>query len=119
MIDAFRIASLILVFGNQLFLGQLLPNVVVPLLSGYRAKGIEREGWRSGRQGRNPAGESPAMSIACFGHVAMPQFMLGNRMFYAWCIRPGCPCGYNHSGRCNLEVEQVWELEHNGMTATP
>ena len=45
-IDALRIASLILVFGNQLFLGQLLPNVMVPLLSEYRAKGVEREGWR-------------------------------------------------------------------------
>ncbi len=46
MIDTFRIASLILVFGNQLFLSQLLPNIVVPLLSEYRAKVIEREGWR-------------------------------------------------------------------------
>jgi len=45
-VDAFRIASLILVLGNQLFFGQLLPNVVVPFLCEYRAKDIEREGWR-------------------------------------------------------------------------
>ena len=45
-IDAFRIASLILVFGNQLFLGLLLPNILVPLLSGYRANADELEGWR-------------------------------------------------------------------------
>ena len=45
----------------------------------------------SGRQGRNPAGESPAMSIARFRHVAIPQFMLGNHMFIAWCKRPGRP----------------------------
>jgi hypothetical protein len=24
---------------------------------------------------------------------------------------------YMSSGRCNLEVEQVWEPEHNGMTS--
>jgi hypothetical protein len=45
----------------------------------------------SGRQGRNPAGESPVMSIPRFGHVAIPRFVLGNRMFIAWCKRPGCP----------------------------
>ncbi len=31
------------------------------------------------------------MSIACVGHVAIRQFMLGNHMFYAWCKRLGCP----------------------------
>jgi hypothetical protein len=45
----------------------------------------------SSRQGCNPAGESPAMSIARFRHVAIPQFMTGNRMFIAWCKRPGRP----------------------------
>jgi peptidoglycan biosynthesis protein MviN/MurJ (putative lipid II flippase) len=44
--DAFRIASLMVVLGNQLFFGYLLPHVVVPLFSEYRAKGIEYEGWR-------------------------------------------------------------------------
>ena len=45
----------------------------------------------SGRQGLNLAGESPAISIARFGYVAMPQFVEGNHTFVAWCKRPGCP----------------------------
>ncbi len=45
----------------------------------------------SGRQGRRPAGESPAVSVARFRHVAIPRFMTGNRMFIAWCKRPGRP----------------------------
>jgi putative peptidoglycan lipid II flippase len=45
-VDAFRIATLILVFGNQLFLSHLLPNVLVPLLSEYRTKDTEQEGWK-------------------------------------------------------------------------
>lgn len=44
--DAFRIASLVVVLGNQLFFGYLLPHVIVPLFSEYRAKGLEYEGWR-------------------------------------------------------------------------
>jgi hypothetical protein len=45
----------------------------------------------SGREGPNLAGESPAVSIARFRHVAIPQFVLGNHTSIAWCIRPGCP----------------------------
>jgi len=30
----------------------------------------------SGRQGRSPVGESPTVSIARFGHVAISQFMM-------------------------------------------
>ena len=45
-VDAFRIASLLLVIGNQIFLGYLLPHVVVPLFSEFRAKGREPDGWR-------------------------------------------------------------------------
>ena len=45
-VDAFRIATLVVVLGNQLFFGYLLPHVVVPLFSEYRAKGFEYEGWR-------------------------------------------------------------------------
>lgn len=45
-VDAFRIASLIILFATQLFFGNLLPHVVVPLFSEYRAKGVEQEGWR-------------------------------------------------------------------------
>ena len=53
------------------------------------AEGMENKQIGSGRQGRNPAGESPVMSIPRFGHVAIPRFMSGNRMFIAWCKRPG------------------------------
>lgn len=31
----------------------------------------------SGRQGRNPAGGSPAVTVVRFSHVAIPQFMYG------------------------------------------
>ncbi len=46
---------------------------------------------RSGQQGRNPAGESPAVSVARVGHVAMPHLGAGNQPSYAWCKRPGRP----------------------------
>jgi len=45
----------------------------------------------SGRECRNPAGESPATPVARFRRVAIPQFMLGNRMLIAWCKRLSCP----------------------------
>lgn len=45
-VDAFRIAALVVALGNQLFLSYVLPHVVVPLFSEYRAKGMEHEGWR-------------------------------------------------------------------------
>lgn len=45
-VDAFRVSSLLLIFGNQLFFGQVLPHVVIPLFSAYRADGREEDGWR-------------------------------------------------------------------------
>jgi len=45
-VDAFRIAALVLALGTQLFFSYLLPHVVVPLFSEYRARGLEYEGWR-------------------------------------------------------------------------
>jgi len=45
----------------------------------------------SGREGLNLAGESPVVPIARFRHVAIPQFVVGNHTFIAWCKRPGCP----------------------------
>lgn len=45
-VDAFRIASLLLVMGNQIFFGQVLPHVIVPLFLEYQAKGPYQEGWR-------------------------------------------------------------------------
>jgi hypothetical protein len=51
----------------------------------------------SGQQGRNPAGESPAVSIARVGHVAIPHLGAGNQPSYAWCKRPGCPVRVNRA----------------------
>jgi hypothetical protein len=47
-------------------------------------------GWSS-RQDCNPAGESPAVSVARVGHVVMPHPGMGNHLGYAWCKRPGRP----------------------------
>jgi hypothetical protein len=46
---------------------------------------------RSSRQDRNPAGASPAVTIAQIGHVAMPHPGRGNPPGDAWCKRPGRP----------------------------
>jgi hypothetical protein len=46
-------------------------------------------GRRSSRQGCNPAGESPAVSVARVGYVVMPHLGAGNQPSYAWCKRPG------------------------------
>jgi len=46
---------------------------------------------RSGRQGCNPVGGSPAVSVARVGCVAMPHLGAGNQPSYAWCKRPGRP----------------------------
>jgi len=56
----------------------------------YCLCGARHRGGVSGRQGRNPAGESPVMSIARFGHVAIPRFGAGNQPSYAWCKWSGC-----------------------------
>ena len=52
-----------------------------------------RKGGGSGRQGHNPAGESPVVSVARNGHVAISQFTVGNPVSIARCKRPGCPEG--------------------------
>jgi Reverse transcriptase (RNA-dependent DNA polymerase) len=43
----------------------------------------------SSRQGCDPAGESPAMSVVRVGHEATPHPGTGNRPGDAWCERPG------------------------------
>lgn len=45
-VDAYRIAALLVVVGAQLFFGNLLPHVVVPMFAQYRARDMEQEGWR-------------------------------------------------------------------------
>jgi putative peptidoglycan lipid II flippase len=44
-VDAYRACAQILMLGSQLFFGQLLPNVVVPIFIEYKARGREHEGW--------------------------------------------------------------------------
>ena len=43
----------------------------------------------SSRQGCDPAGESPAVSVVRVGHEATPLPGSGNRPGSAWCERPG------------------------------
>ncbi len=44
-VDAFRIGSLLMLFGQQLFVDQILPNVIVPLFAEYRAQAKGKEAW--------------------------------------------------------------------------
>ena len=44
-VDAFRVAALLLTFGQQLFIFQILPHSVVPVVTEYRAAGRDTEGW--------------------------------------------------------------------------
>ena len=62
---------------------------------------IELQADGSSRQGCNPAGASPAVSIAQVGHVAMPHPGMGNHPGDAWCKRPGRPAR-RCCGGCNL-----------------
>jgi len=43
--DAYRVGALIVALGNQLFIWQLLPNGIVPVVAEYRAAGDEAKGW--------------------------------------------------------------------------
>ena len=45
VVDAYRVAALVLIFGQQLFVTSILPFVVVPIFAEHRAEGNEREAW--------------------------------------------------------------------------
>lgn len=47
LMDAYRIAALILVFGMQFFFGQLIVGVIIPLIAEYRAKRLDEEAWQT------------------------------------------------------------------------
>lgn len=47
-VDAFRTSALLILFGQQIFVFQVLPNVMVPLFAAYRAQRAEREAWEAG-----------------------------------------------------------------------
>ena len=76
---------------------------VGPITSDAKSAG-KRSAGRSSQQGCNPAGGSPAMSIAHFRHVAIPHPGTGNRPGDAWCKRPGCSASRRCCGGCNLGV---------------
>ena len=55
-----------------------LDGDIVPEKSPNKSQEAEgMEGRWSGRQGCNPVGESPTLSIARVGQVAIPQLMIG------------------------------------------
>jgi putative peptidoglycan lipid II flippase len=45
-VDAFRIVALLLVFGQQLFVTNILPHAVIPVFGEYRALGRLKEAWQ-------------------------------------------------------------------------
>jgi putative peptidoglycan lipid II flippase len=45
--DAYRIASIMLIFGVQIFFVQLFPNMLVPFLTALREETSEEEAWRT------------------------------------------------------------------------
>lgn len=45
-VDAFRIGTLVLFFGQQVFVNQILPHTIVPIFAEYRSRGEEKEAWR-------------------------------------------------------------------------
>src|SRR5438034_5181967 len=45
-VDAFRIAALVGFIGQQLFINQILPNIIVPVFTEYRLQGREKEAWQ-------------------------------------------------------------------------
>jgi putative peptidoglycan lipid II flippase len=47
VVDAYRVAVLLLLFGQQLFVTSILPYVVVPIFAEHRASGNEREAWEA------------------------------------------------------------------------
>jgi putative peptidoglycan lipid II flippase len=47
LVDGYRVASLLLVFGLQLFFGQMITGVVVPMVAEFRARGRELEAWQA------------------------------------------------------------------------
>jgi len=84
-----------------------------PMITGCqpdsRNSTVRDERGGSGRQGHNPAGVSPVMSIARFRHVAIPHLGAGNQPSYAWCKRPGRPGAFELS-----EVGATWGSSEHG-----
>ncbi len=45
IVDAYRITVLLLLYGQQLFVGSILPYVLVPIFAECRSRGCEEEAW--------------------------------------------------------------------------
>jgi len=69
-----------------------LVMIMVHILVEHMPQGVlaKQEHACSGREGLNLTGASPVVPMARFRHVAIPQFVTGNRTFFAWCTWPGC-----------------------------
>ena len=79
-VDAFRIAVAVVYIGQQLFIGSLFPNVIVPLFAKYRSNGDEIEAWQT--------------SISLANLVAIPTVFMSVALFVwpaqvAWVLAPG------------------------------
>jgi putative peptidoglycan lipid II flippase len=48
-VDAFRVSVLLLMLGQQIFVYTVWPNVLVPLIAEYRARGREKDAWHVAR----------------------------------------------------------------------
>lgn len=47
VVDAYRIAYIVIAMGNQVFLGIVLPNILIPLLSTFRTKNANADAWNA------------------------------------------------------------------------
>ena len=46
LVDAYRVAAVLIAIGMQLFFGQFITGIIVPLVSDFREQGREEEGWQ-------------------------------------------------------------------------
>jgi putative peptidoglycan lipid II flippase len=44
--DAFRVVSLVILFGQQVLILAVLPNLIVPIFAQWRSRGAEERGWQ-------------------------------------------------------------------------
>lgn len=72
-VDAFRIASILVIFGWNLFIAEILPNVIVPVFAECRARGAVRDGWLATASVANvfliPTAALCALAALCPGWV--------------------------------------------------
>lgn len=47
LMDAYRVAALVLVFGMQIFFGQFIVSTIIPLIADFRARKQGERGWQT------------------------------------------------------------------------